>query len=50
MNYIKNLNWKIFVIGFIAGLIGMSLSHGGFRLPKQLSFAKNVMAVKSVLK
>lgn len=47
---LKNLNWKIFVISFIAGMIGMFLSNGGIRLPKALSFAKDVVAVKSVVR
>ena len=31
------LNWKLFVVTFVAGFIGVILTHGGIHVPKQLN-------------
>lgn len=34
---LATLNWKLFVVGFIAGFIGVILTHGGLHVPNQLN-------------
>lgn len=34
---LAGLNWRLFVIGFAAGFIGIILTRGGIHIPKQFT-------------